>query len=124
MRHPLLLPSLLLAAAPIPAAAAPVWIASCTGALRVQYVQTIGAEGYLHLGNSDGSFTTVKLRQVYFDGKIVCGGTSAKPGPKEIGGICADNGEQKIRIEYGEQIKSGVRPGDVATYCDAQVSVN
>ncbi|GAA0531286.1 hypothetical protein FHS83_002658 [Rhizomicrobium palustre] len=116
-----LISALLLAAAPA-SAAAPVWISSCTGQMSVQYIQTIGADGFLHFGNGNGTFTSYKLKQVYYDGKIVCGGTTTKPGPKEIGGICADKEGQKIRIIYGVQIAAGIKPERVATYCDAQVT--
>jgi hypothetical protein len=111
------------AAVMFPAKAADVWSATCTNVGSVQYMQTIGGEGFLHLGNPDGSFTSIKLKQSYFDGKVVCGATTAKPGPKEIGGICADNDAQKIRLIYGLQITSHIKPGAVASYCDAQVTI-
>lgn len=109
--------------AALPAQAEEVWSAACYGQNNFQYIQTIGGPGYIHFPKSDGSFTTVKLMQVYYSGKVVCGATVSKPGPKEIGGICADNLNQKIRIEYGEQINRRIQPVDVATYCDAQVTV-
>ena len=109
--------------AALPAQAEDVWSAACYGQNNFQYIQTIGGAGYVHFPNGDGSFSSVKLKQVYYNGNVVCGATVTKPGPKDIGGICADNQNQKVRIEYGVQISHGVRPADVATYCDAQVTV-
>ena len=111
------------AVAGAPAQAAAVWSAACYGQNSVQYLQTIGGDGYLHWDNGSGSYTTIKLKQVYFDGKVVCGATTTKPGSKDIGGICADNENQKIRLQYGVQIANGIKPQQVAAYCDAQVTV-
>ena len=111
-----------LAISPLPAYAGDVWSATCTDVGSVQYMQTIGGDGFLHLGNPDGSFSTIKLKQSYFDGKVVCGNTASKPEPKQIAGICADNEAQKIRLIYGVQINH-VKPNAVASYCNAQVSI-
>lgn len=105
-----------------PAEAGAVWSASCTG-MDVQYLQTIGGDGFLHLGNPDGSYTTIKLKQSYFNGKVVCG-TSGKAGPNQIAAVCADNQAQVIRLVYGSQVAKGIKPENTATYCEAQVTVN
>lgn len=112
-----------LAAVSLPAAQAAVWTAACTGQNQTQYVQTVGGEGFLHLAQSDGAFTSIKLKQSYFDGKTICGSTAAKAGPNQIAAICADNDGQTIRIVYGSQEAKGVRPENAPVYCQAVVNV-
>ncbi len=107
-----------------PAANAAVWSAACYGQNNVQYLQTIGGEGYLHYGKGDGTYTSVKLKQSYFDGKVVCGSTTAKAKDNEVGAVCADNQGQSIRLVYGSQLAKGVRPEKAPVYCQASVSVN
>jgi hypothetical protein len=112
------------AAALAPAAQAGLWTASCTDRDGVQYVQTIGGDGYLHYGRGDGTFTTVKLKQSFYDGKVVCGSVPAKPAPGEIAAICADEEKQTIRVETGAYLAKGVEPEAAPVYCPAVVSAN
>jgi hypothetical protein len=116
--------AMILTAASVPAAEATVWTAACSGQNEIQYQQVLNGDGYLHLGQSDGTFTTVKLKQTYYDGKMVCGGTGSKAQANQIGAICADNANQTIRVEYGSQLAKGVRPEKAPVYCQAQVSIN
>ena len=113
----------LLLAASIPAAEAAVWTAACTGQNQTQYVQTVGGDGFLHLGQSNGAFASIKLKQSYHDSKMICGSTTTKAGPNEVGAICADNDSQVIRIEYGSQIAKGLRPEKAPVYCQAVVNI-
>ncbi len=115
--------AIILAAASLPAAQAGVWTAACTGQKQIQYVQTVGGDGYLHIGQSDGTFTSIKLKQNYFDGKIICGSTTTKAAPNQVEAICADNANQTIRLVYGSQYRKGVRPENVPAYCHAVVNV-
>ncbi len=115
---------MILVAVSAPAAQAAVWTAECSGQKEIQYQQVLNGNGYLHLGQGDGSFTTVKLKQTYYDGKMVCGGTGSKASANQIGAVCADNTDQTIRVEYGSQLAKGVRPEKAPVYCQAQVSIN
>ncbi len=115
---------MLVMAASVPAAQAGVWTAACSGQNEIQYQQTVNGDGYLHLGQGDGTFTTLKLKQTYYDGKMICGGTGGKAQANQIGAICADNANQTIRVEYGSQLAKGVRPEKAPVYCEAQVSIN
>jgi len=104
-------------------AEAALWTAACNDEKQLQYQQIIGQEGYLHQG-SNGSYETIKLKQSYFDGKIVCGSVAAKAGPNEVAAICADNAGQLIRVLTGAQLAKGMRPEKAPVYCRATVSAN
>jgi hypothetical protein len=114
----------LLAAASVPAAQAAMWTAACTGQNQIQYVQTVNGDGYLHLGQGNGTFTSIKLKQSYHDDKMICGSTATKAAPNEVGAICADNDKQVIRIEYGSQLAKGLRPEKAPVYCQAVVNIS
>lgn len=107
-----------------PAAQAAVWTAACTGQNQTQYVQTIGGDGYLHFAQSNGAFTSIKLKQSYYNGKTVCGTTGGKAGANEVGAVCADNDKQAIRLVYGSQMSKGLRPEKAPVYCQAVVNIS
>jgi hypothetical protein len=110
------------------ASAAPaVWSAACFSPERLQYQQTINGPGYVHAGTSTSggqtAFDTVRLKQSYFDGNMVCGRIVVKTGPKELGAVCADNKNQNIRIETGAQVAQGISPEQAPVYCKASVTI-
>lgn len=115
--------SLAILAACAPGAQAALWTAECHGG-ALQYQQITGAEGYIHLNQGNGTYETVKLKQTYDDGKIVCGSVAAKAGPNQIAAICADNDKQAIRIVTGAQFAKGLKPEKAPVYCQAIVNVN
>ncbi len=115
--------AMVLAVAAAPAAEAGLWTAACTGQQQIQYVQTVGGDGYLHFAQGDGSYTSIKLKQSYYDGKMVCGTTGGKAAPNEVSAVCADNESQTIRIVYGSQTAKGVRPEKAPVYCQAVVNI-
>jgi hypothetical protein len=119
---------LLIAAAVLalsPAAYAADWVAVCYGQ-DAQYMQTIGGAGYFHLGLGDGSYSTQKLHQTYYDGNMVCGSADPKApeSAEHVGMVCADITRKAITLMYKDDLSHGKSPKDAPVYCTARVSVH
>jgi opacity protein-like surface antigen len=108
-----------------PAAYATDWIAICYGQ-DAQYTQTIGGAGYIHVGNGDGTYNTQKLKQTYYDGKIICGSAdpNAPRSADNIAEVCANKTKNTISVMYGSDVAKGLKPENATPYCNARVSVH
>lgn len=113
--------SILVLAAPA-AAAAGIWTSACQDR-QVQYQQNVGGDGFLHVSQEGGIYTTVKLKQSYIDKHMICGTVPAKVRPNDIATICADEKGQSIKVILGKELKT-VPPQKAPVYCSAVVNVN
>jgi len=119
---------MLLAAATLaalaPAAGAEDWIAVCYGR-DAQYTQTIGGEGYFHVGNGDRTYDTQKLLQSFHDGNRVCGtaDTRAPRASSGISEVCADKANKTVSVMFLSETGKRITPENATLYCQARISV-
>jgi hypothetical protein len=116
-----LLVTLLLIAAP--AQAAGLWTSACQDR-QIQYQQIVGGDGFIHADNGNGTYTTVKLKQSYLKGKMICGTVPGKVADDETATVCADQEHQTIRVLRGADVKKGTKPEKAIVLCSAVVNVN
>ena len=114
--------ALLVLAALTPAAAADqLWTSACQDQ-QTQYQQIVGGDGYFHVSQEGGVYTTVKLKQSYHDKHMICGTVPAKVRDGDIATVCADDEAQAIRIIKGGELAKGMKPKKAPVYCPAVVN--
>ena len=106
-----------------PALAQQAWIAACQGGKDAQYTQTIDGTGYFNVANGNGTYTTIPVKQAFYDGDVVCGLTGADQ-PPQIGEVCADRKRNAIAMMTKAEMRDGDNPEIAPIYCSARVSVH
>jgi hypothetical protein len=107
------------------AARADIWVSTCT-ARDLQYNQTIGGKGIVHIGNGDGTYQSVRLTQTFYDGTSVCGTTDT--GQQEpfipLAEICASRSRDSIYV-LTKPAKGKDQSGAMTEtpFCRAQITV-
>jgi hypothetical protein len=101
------------------------WISVCFGE-DAQYMQTIGGQGFFHVGNGDRTYDTQKLVQSFYDGNMVCAipDEKAPRASSAIAEICADKTAKTISILYLRDTNTKrVIPKNATLYCKARIDV-
>ena len=108
-----------------PGAYAADWVAVCYGQ-DAQYMQTVDGPGYFHIGLGNGTYSTQKLYQTYYDGNMVCGSADPKApeASEHVAMVCADQKRKAITVMFKDSMKNGASPKDAPVYCSARVSVH
>jgi hypothetical protein len=106
-----------------PALAEQTWIVACQGGSDSQYTQTIGGEGHFSVANGNGTYTSIPLKQTFYNGSIVCGVSGAQSA-SQIAEVCADTDRNAIAVLSPTQVAKGVAPENATIYCSASVSVH
>ena len=105
------------------ASAQQVWISACQDGKSAQYTQTIDGAGHFNLPDGDGGFTTIPLKQTFYNGAIVCGSTGVQ-NASQIGEVCSDTDRNVIAVMSPAQIARHLQPQDATIYCNASVNIH
>ena len=112
-----------LATATQAAGAQQTWISACQDGNDVQYIQTIDGVGSFNLPNGDGTFTTIAVKQSFYDGAIVCGATGSR-NASQIAQVCADTDRNVISVLSPVQAARRLPPQNATIYCNASVNIH
>ena len=110
-----------------PAAAnAQTWIAACNDGVDLQYTQTVGGKGILHMSKGDGTYQGTALVQNSYNGTIICsvGDDRTPPNGEHALKICADRSTGFITLKYKDPTGQGQSISDAQPYCRAIVSLH
>ena len=112
-------------AALIPSTArAETWVAQCTGGKDLQYNQTIGGAGFLHMQMGDGTYQTYRLTQTLHDSIAVCGAVDADAAlASNIAQVCANKSRESIDLKYRDAKAVGAPSLTVVEFCKATINV-
>ena len=112
-------------AALLPSAAkAETWVAQCTGGKDLQYNQTIGGTGFLHMQMGDGTYQTFRLTQTLYSKIAVCGAVDADAAlASNIAQVCANKSRESIDLKYRDAKAVGAPSLTVVEFCKATINV-
>jgi hypothetical protein len=112
-------------AALMPSAAnAATWVAQCMGGIDLQYNQTIGGKGFVHMQMGDGSYQTLPLTQTFYDKVAVCGAVDADAAlASNVAQVCANKSRDSIDLKYRDPKATGAPSLIVVEYCKATITV-
>jgi len=108
------------------AANAQTWIAACNDGMDLQYTQTVGGKGILHMSKGDGTYQGIALVQNSYNGTIICSvGDDRTPQNGEHAlKVCADRSSGFITLKYKDTTGTGQSISDAQPYCRAIVSLH
>ena len=108
------------------AANAQTWIAACNDGMDLQYTQTVGGKGILHIGKDDGTYQGIALVQNSYNGTVICsvGDDHTPPNGDHALKVCADRSSGFVTLKYKDTTGQGQSISDAQPYCRAIVSLH